>query len=69
MKNRILTFIIGVLTGAIIMTLVFLIFNKTNDNKNIENFSPNGNGQMQRPEINMGEPPEKPIGDMQMSPR
>ena len=69
MKNRILTFIIGVLTGAIIMTLVFLIFNKPNDNKNIENFSPNGNGQMQRPERNMGEPPEKQIGDMQMSPR
>ena len=69
MKNRILTFIIGVLTGAIIMTLVFLIFNKPNDNKNIENFSPNGNGQMQRPEGNMGEPPEKPTGDMQMPPR
>ena len=69
MKNRILTFIIGVLTGAIIMTLVFLIFNKPNDNKNIENFSPNGNGQIGQPERNMGEPPEKPIGDMQMSPR
>ncbi|MBQ3020748.1 MAG: hypothetical protein IJD92_00820 [Bacilli bacterium] len=67
MKNRILTFIIGVLTGAIVMTLVFLIFNKPNGNKNIENFSPNG--QMQRPEGNMGEPPEKPTGDMQMPPR
>ena len=69
MKNRILTFIIGMLIGAIIMTLVFLIFNKPNDNKNIENFSPNENGQMQRPEGNMGEPPEKPTGDMQMPPR
>ena len=69
MKNRILTFIIGVLTGAIIMTLVFLNFNIPNDKKNIENISPNGNGQMQRPEGNMGEPPEKPIGDMQMSSR
>ena len=66
MKNKILTFIVGVLTGAIIMTLVFLIFNKINDNSNVGNFPPNGNGQMQRPEGNMGEPPAKPSGDMQM---
>ena len=69
MKNRILTFIIGVLTGAIIMALVFLIFNKLTENINNGNFPPNENGQMQRPNGNMGEPPEKPIGDMQMSPR
>ena len=69
MKNRILTFIIGVLTGAIIMTLVFLIFNKPNDNKNIENFSPNGNGQMYQPNGNLEEPPERPDGNMQMPPQ
>lgn len=58
MKNKILTFIIGVLTGAIIMAFVFLIFNKPNND--IGNISPNENGQMQRPNGNMGEPPEKP---------
>ena len=69
MKNRILTFIIGVLTGAIIMALFFLIFNKPNENINNGNFPPNENGQMQRPNGNMGEPPEKPDGNMQMFPR
>lgn len=69
MKNRILTFIIGVLTGAIIMTLVFLIFNKPSENINNGNFPPNENGQIGRPNGNMGEPPERPNGDMQMFPR
>ena len=69
MKNRILTFIIGVLTGAIIMTLVFLIFNKPSQNINNANFPPNENGQIGRPNGNMGEPPERPNGDMQMPPR
>jgi len=68
-KNRILTFIIGVLTGAIIMALVFLIFNKPTENINNGNFPPNENGQMQRPNGNMGERPERPSGDMQMPPR
>ena len=67
MKNRILTFIIGVLTGAIIMALVFLIFNKPSQNINNGNFPPNENGQIGRPNGNMGEPPERPNGDMQMS--
>ena len=66
MKNRILTFIIGVLTGAIIMTLVFLVFNKPSENINNGNFPPNENGKMQRPNGNMGEPPEKPDGNMMM---
>ena len=69
MKNRILTFIIGVLTGAIIMALVFLIFNKPTENINNGNFPPNENGQMQRPNGNMDERPERPSGDMQMPPR
>ena len=69
MKNRILTFIIGILTGAIIMTLVFLIFNKPNENINIGNFPLNESDQMQRPNGNIGEPPERPDGNMQMMPR
>ena len=69
MKNRILTFIIGVLTGAIIMALVFLIFNKPSENINNGNFPPNENGQIGRPNGNMGEPPERSNGDMQMPPR
>ena len=69
MKNRILTFIIGVLSGAIIMTLVFLTFNSLKENIKPYNFPPNENGQMQRPNGNMGERPERPSGDMQMPPR
>ncbi|MBE6147509.1 MAG: hypothetical protein E7168_04170 [Firmicutes bacterium] len=69
MKNKILTFIIGILTGAIIMTLVFIIFNKPDNDNNMGNIHPSMNGQMQRPEGNMGEPPEKPKGNMQMPTR
>ena len=61
MKNRILTFIIGVLTGAIIMTL---FFNKPSENKNIEKFPPNEKEQMKRPNGNMEEPPERPNDNM-----
>ena len=66
MKNRILTFIIGILTGAIIMALIFLIFNKPTENINIENFPPHENGQIGRPNGNMEERPNR---DMQMPPR
>lgn len=68
-KNRILTFIIGVLTGAIIMALVFLIFNKPTENINNGNFPPNNNGQIWNPNGNMGERPEKPRGDVQIPTR
>ena len=64
MKNRILTFIIGVLVGAIITTAGFLIYSKS-INKNQMNIPFENNGQMQRPGGNMGEPPEKPQGDFQ----
>ena len=64
MKNRILTFIIGVLVGAIITTAGFLIYSKS-INKNQMNMIFENNGQMQRPGGNMGEPPEKPQGDFQ----
>ncbi|MGM9877253.1 MAG: hypothetical protein ACI33S_01260 [Bacilli bacterium] len=67
MKNRILTFIIGVLTGAIIMTLGFIFLNKPIENQNLDNIPPQNNGQMQRPDGNMGEPPQKNGGNMQKS--
>lgn len=66
MKGKILTFIIGVLVGAIIATTGFLIYNKTvaSNSNQPEMMQINGNGQMggQQPE-NMGEPLEKPSGD------
>lgn len=67
MKNRILTFIIGILIGSIITTIGFLIYSKS-INKNIkqnERLPMNQNGQMQLPNENMGEPPQKPEGNFQ----
>jgi len=62
MKNRILTFIIGILVGAIITTAGFLIYSQSINNEQM--MMPfNKDGQMQRPEWNMGEPPEKTQGD------
>ena len=67
MKDKILTFIIGVLVGAIITTLGFLIYNKVvvkNNFNQPEMMQMNGNEQMQQPAGDMmGEPPEKPSGD------
>ena len=64
MKNRILTFIIGVLVGAILATAGFLIYSKSiNKNPNEMMMPMEGNGQMQKPEGDMGEPPAKPEGD------
>ena len=66
MKNRILTFIIGILVGAILATAGFLIYSKTiNKNQNEMTKPFQNNGQMQRPNGNMGEPPERPQGDFQ----
>jgi len=56
MKNRILTFIIGILTGAIITALGFIIINKPVNNKDFNEFPPNG--EMREPNQNIGEPPE-----------
>ena len=64
MKNKILTFIIGVLVGAILATTGFLIYSKSinkNQNQMVNPFEENG--QMQRPNGDMGEPPAKPEGD------
>lgn len=62
MKNRILTFIIGILVGAIITTTGFLIYNKSINNNSNEKMPFEKNGQMQRPNGYMGEPPEKTNG-------
>ena len=57
MKNRILTFIIGILTGAIITTLGFMLINKPmNNDKKFNKFTPNGEMTEQNP--NMGNHPE-----------
>ena len=68
MKNRILTFIIGVLTGAIVMTLVFSFINQPKNDDNMGNTPPNGYGQMNQPNDNIGEQPAKPDGNMEMKP-
>ena len=64
MKNRILTFIIGVLVGAIFSTTGCFLYSKTikkNQSEMMKSFE--NNGRMQRPNGNMGEPPTKPEGD------
>lgn len=64
MKNRILTFIIGILVGSIITTFGFLIYSKSiNDNFNHQNNQPF------RPSENMGQPPQKPEGNMNVRPQ
>ena len=60
MKNKILPFVIGILVGAIIATVGFLIYEKTNTN----NMMPNREraGEM----MNRGDgetPPDRPDGD------
>lgn len=58
MKNKILTFIIGVLVGAIIVTAGFLIYEKTNSRS-----MPNGERPQMMEGENGGTPPEKPDGE------
>jgi len=66
MRNRILTFIIGILVGALITTAGFLIYSKSINKNQNEMMKPvENNGQMQRPNGGMGEPPAKPEGDFQ----
>lgn len=63
MKDKILILIIGMLIGAIIASVAFLIYNKTtaNNSDQINMMQMNGDGQFQNG--NMGEPPAKPDGD------
>lgn len=63
MKNKILTFIIGILVGAILTTTCFLIYTKTT-NKKFNNRMPfENNGEMMPPNGEMREPPAKFQGD------
>lgn len=63
MKNRILTYIIGILTGAIVTTSVFLLYTNT-IYRNIDWDDRNNREQNIRiPNQNLEEPPEKPYGD------
>lgn len=69
--NKIFTFVIGLLVGAIITTAGFMIYLKTTDNKATVNEGMpqmmGGNMEMGTPpDMNgnsMGTPPEKPDGD------
>ena len=64
MKNRILTFVTGILVGAILTTIGFLVYTNSvikTQNQIMNQFQ--NNGQFERPNGNMGEPPEKPQGD------
>lgn len=65
MKERILTFIIGFLVGAIIATSGFLIYSKTviDNFKQPEMMQMNENEQMGQPLKSMEEPPQKPSED------
>ena len=61
MKNKILPFVIGILIGAIIATVGFLIYEKTNTNNRMLNRE--RAGEM----MNHGDgeiPPDRPDGEM-----
>lgn len=61
MKNKILIFIIGLLVGAIISTIGFIIYEKNNKSN-----APQGPQMMQGQNAmgnNQGTPPEKPAGE------
>ena len=59
MNSRFLTFIIGVLTGAIVMTLIFLFVVPADGGGQVP---PGGFGG--QPPENMGQPPAMPNGEM-----
>ena len=64
MKNKILTFVIGILVGAIITTAGFLIYEKTNTNNKIPNRERTGEMMNRRD----GEfPPDRPDGEEEMN--
>lgn len=58
MKNRILTFLIGILTGAIIMTLIYMFIIKPNNNMIVDDMRKDDNMEMMEPG-NKGNPPEE----------
>jgi cell division protein FtsN len=65
MKSKILTLIIGILIGAIITTIGFLIYNKTaaQNSNQPEMMQMDGNGHKGNPDGDNGEAPTKPDGD------
>lgn len=62
MNNKVLTFIIGMLTGAILMTVIFIFVAPVGGRGNMP---PEGMGN---PPGQMGQPPEIPEGGMGMPP-
>ena len=62
MNNKVLTFIIGMLTGAIFMTVIFIFVAPVGGRGNMP---PEGMGN---PPGQMGQPPEIPEGGMGMPP-
>ena len=65
MKNKILPFVIGILVGAIITTLGFLIYEKTNTNNMIPNRERAGEMMYRGDGEN---PPNRPDGEEGMKP-
>lgn len=61
MKEKILTFVIGFLVGAIIATAGFLLYSKITQGNNV--MPMDGNGPMGEQANGMEQPPEKPSGD------
>ena len=61
MKDKIIFFIIGILTGAVISTGAFYVYTTTNDKSNSnENTQMNGGQPPEMPSGQNGQPPEKP---------
>ncbi len=65
MKNKILPFVIGVLVGAIITTLGFLIYEKTNTNNMMQSRERAGEMMYRGDGEN---PPDRPDGEEGMKP-
>ena len=62
MKDKVFTFIIGLLVGAIIATLGFYLYEKTNNKEEVTNIT--NQAQMRFPGEDMsGEPPAMPDGE------
>lgn len=70
MKGKILTLIIGILVGAIIATVGFLVYSRTRMGSlnNPEKMEMRENGQMGEQAESMGNPPEKPSEENEGNP-
>ena len=68
MKNKILTFVIGILVGVILATMGFLVYINLvikTPNEMMNQFQ--NNGQFVRPNGNMIKPHEKPQGNFRQN--